>query len=237
MFGVYMKRLKLVAVFLMVLNVSFKLLAESPPAPMPIPLAIEEGKQYQRLSEDVKNNTLVEELAKQHPNKIHVIEFFSYGCHWCYKLDPYLENWSKSLPNYVTFQRVPVEFQAAWRTLAKAYYTAEKLNAFDKIQMPLFDAIHTEKINNTSEETLREFFVARGITADDFNKAFDSFDVARRQKWAGAITRAYKVNAVPAIVIQGPSGIFLTTITMAGSEENLFRVIDHLIKLEKEAKK
>lgn len=223
-----MKRFTIAAVFLIILNVLTTAVAQEN--------VFEEGKQYQRLAHDVKDNVLVQELAKQDGSKIHVMEFFSYGCHWCYKLDPYIETWHKGLPSDVSFQRIPVEFQPSWRTLTKAYYTAEKLNALDKIQIPLFEVIHSEKMDNTSDETLRQFFVSKGIKEEDFNRVYDSFDVERKQKWANAISRALRVNAVPAMVVLGPHGIFLTTISMAGSEENLLKVVDHLIKTEQDGK-
>ncbi|HRE31269.1 MAG TPA: thiol:disulfide interchange protein DsbA/DsbL [Candidatus Berkiella sp.] len=197
-------------------------------------LLIAEGQQYQRASQEIADNTLVKELGKQSTSPIMVIEFFSYGCVGCFKLDPLIEAWRTKLPANVTFQRIPVEFHAEWRNLTKAYYTAINLNAFDKIHTPLFDAIHNNKLTSASDDAIREFFTNNGIEAKDFEKEFDSFNTNRKQKWAKSVTRAYRITAIPAFIVQGPQGIFVTTARAAGSQENIITVLDHLIKLEQD---
>lgn len=195
-------------------------------------LLMQEGQQFQRAPAEIAENALVKELAKE-PNHIYVIEFFSYGCAGCYKLDPLIEQWRTKLPNDVSFQRVPVEFHTEWRNLTKAYFTAQNLNVMDKIHAPLFEAIHTSKITSSSDDTLRQFFITQGVTQKAFDQEFDSFSLNRKQKWAGNITRAYRITAVPAMLVQGPKGIFVTTARMAGSQENVIAIVDYLIKVEK----
>lgn len=192
----------------------------------------EEGKHYARAPTEIAENTLVKELAKD-ASHVYVIEFFSYGCAGCFKLDPLIEQWRVKLPPNVSFQRVPVEFHTEWRNLTKAYFTAVNLNVMDKIHTPLFEAIHTNKITSSSDDTLRQFFISQGIPQKEFDQEFDSFSLNRKQKWAGNITRAYRVTAVPAFIVQGPKGIFVTTARLAGSQENMIATVDHLIKVEK----
>lgn len=195
-------------------------------------VGLQEGKEYQRAPKDVVDNATVQDFKRDAGNKVQVLEFFSYGCTWCFKLDPYVDAWQKTLPSYVSFQRVPVEFQPTWHTLSKAYYVAQDLKAMDKVHAPLFAAIHNNQVTDSSEETLRQFFTQHGVNTDEFTKAFSSFDVDRKQKWASAISQGFRITAVPAIVVQGPNGVFISTVRMAGSEENLLKVVDHLIKQE-----
>ena len=42
------------------------------------------------------------------PGKIEVVEFFWYGCPHCYACEPAIEEWSKRLPNDVSFRKVHV---------------------------------------------------------------------------------------------------------------------------------
>lgn len=193
-----------------------------------------EGKHYQRVPSDVSRDPLVQDLIQASRDKVKVLEFFSYGCSWCYKLDPFMEKWQKSAPSFVSFERIPVEFQASWGTLTKAYYTALELNALDKIHSPLFEAVHSEKITNSAEDTLRGFFVSRGIAGQEFTRVFDSSEVAKKQKWAASVARACRVTFLPAVMVEGPKGIFVTTVWMAGSEENLLKVLDYLVMLQHE---
>src|SRR5688572_6681260 len=57
-------------------------------------------------------------------NLIPVKEFFSYGCPWCFKLEPNLENWVAAHKEKIEFTRIPVVFKKDWELYAKAYYTA-----------------------------------------------------------------------------------------------------------------
>ncbi len=191
-----------------------------------------EGKHYQRLPKSVSDNELVKELVKESNGKVQVLEFFSYGCSWCFKLDPYIEKWRKTMPDTVSFQRIPVEFHPTWGTLTKAYYTEVSLNAVDKIHTALFDAIQTERIRDSSQDALKQFFVSHGISEKDFNTTFESFDVTRKQKWANSIAQAYKITAVPCVIIQGPKGIYTTAVRFAGSEDEVVKVINDLVKQE-----
>ena len=190
----------------------------------------EEGKHYQRLPVEMEENELVQELKKDSAKKIQVLEFFSYGCSWCYRLDDDVENWRKKNSSKVFFQRVPVEFQPAWGLLSKAYYTQLNLKVVDKIHSPLFEAIQSDKINPLSEKTLARFFEERGVKKEEFQRAFDSFEIKNQQKWANALSRALHITAIPALVVITPKGSFISSVRAAGSEEDLFKVVDHLIE-------
>ena len=48
------------------------------------------------------------------PGRIEVIEFFYYGCESCSRLEPQLQAWLKTLPQDVSFRRVPALRRTAW---------------------------------------------------------------------------------------------------------------------------
>jgi thiol:disulfide interchange protein DsbA len=191
-----------------------------------------EGKHYQKMSGDVAENEVVKELMSQTPGKVQVLEFFSYGCHWCFKLDPYMEKWRKTEPANIDFQRIPVEFHPTWGNLTKSYYMLVDLKALDKAHSAFFDAVQTERISNTGEDSLKQFFSGTGIPEKDFTNTFNSFDVTRKQKWANAIARAYKITAIPVIIVQGPKGVYMTAVRLAGSEDNVVKVVNELVEMQ-----
>ncbi len=195
------------------------------------------GKNYISVSDDVLADDLVQELKKeaQTQGKVKVLAFFSYGCSWCYKLDGPIEAWVQKAPDYVAFQRVPVEFQPSWRTLSKAYYVAEDLDKLSTVHQPLFNAIHSDKLTSSSEAVLREFFVEQGIEAQDFDKAFDSFSVNRKHKWSNAISHALKVTSVPSLFIVGEEGVYFTSVRLAGSQAAVLEVAEFLVQKEHDA--
>jgi len=192
----------------------------------------EEGKHYQRAPEQIVSNPVIQKLISQNKDKVLVMEFFSYGCYWCYNFEPYLQAWHKNLPDYVWFKQIPVEFKASWHALTKAYYTARQLNAQEAIHLPLFEAIQANQITDTEKKTLEQFFVQQGVLANDFNKTFQSYEVNKRQKWANSVTAAYRITSVPAVIVQGSQEAFVTTVQMAGSPEELIKVMEYLIAME-----
>jgi thiol:disulfide interchange protein DsbA len=190
--------------------------------------AFQEGKHFLKLPNGLLESDAIENFRKSEPNSVQVIEFFSYGCGWCYKLEEDVRQWMARRPDYIAFHRVPVEFHPAWSPLTKVYFTAKTLGVEHKIHEPFFEAIHSDRIQTTNEKALGEFFQQHGVKPDDFNQAYSSFDVARMQKWAQALSQAYRITAIPSFVVQGPGGAYLTSVRMAESAQNVFEVINML---------
>ncbi len=64
-----------------------------------------DGSDYRRLARPVP----VDAAAGQ----IEVLEFFSYSCVHCYRFEPVMKDWMKTLPSNVFVKRTPVGFNAA----------------------------------------------------------------------------------------------------------------------------
>ena len=79
------------------------------------------------------------------PSKVEVREFFSYACPHCYSLEPSVNAWLKTKPDYINYVRTPVLFLRNAEPLARAYYVEEALGLVDEIHGPLFDAIHKHR--------------------------------------------------------------------------------------------
>lgn len=175
-------------------------------------------------------------LPTQTGDKIEVVEVFWYGCPHCYSFEPFLENWEKTLPADVQLIRVPGVLSQNWIPLGKAYYTAEKLGVLDKTHRPLFDAIHKDrKISQVpDEESLKEFFVSKGVAADQFSQTFASKEVEAKIRQAYFLARDYKLTGVPSLVINGK---YLTSTTQTGSFEAMISVLNQLIEKERQARK
>ncbi|MBT8117211.1 MAG: DsbA family protein, partial [Gammaproteobacteria bacterium] len=85
-----------------------------------------------------------------------------------------------------------------------------------------------QRINN--EEKLREFFVKRGVSAEDFNKTFRSFAVAIKLNNARLMTRRYGITGVPALIVNGK---YSTSASIAGGNPELIKVMDYLVERER----
>ncbi len=170
---------------------------------------------------------------QQDTDKIEVLEFFWYGCPHCYSLEPYLEDWLKTMPEDVVFRRMPALLGNNWIAHARAYYTAEKLDVADKIHSALFEAIHRERIKITNEKELQDFFESQGINPDTFKEAYESEDVTEKLKTAFSLGQSYQLTGVPTIIVNRKH---TTSVSKTGGNKELIADINRLIEQERQAK-
>jgi thiol:disulfide interchange protein DsbA len=183
----------------------------------------QEGVQYRRLATAVPTST---------PGKIEVIEFFWYGCPHCYRLEPDVDNWLKTKPEDVEFVRIPAVFGRDWEPGARAFYAAQALGVLDQIHAPLMDAIHAKKRPMRTEADLTTFFVEHGVSKEDFQTAYNSFDVETKLRRSQQMAKRMGISGVPSIVVDGK---YETDVTMAGSGKSVFDVVNFLVSKQQDA--
>lgn len=152
-----------------------------------------------------KEYTLINPVqATDDPNKIEVVEFFSYGCPHCADFNPLISAWAAKLPADVTFKRIPITFgRAAWANIAKLYYTLEITGDLTKLDSEVFKAIHTERVNLFDDKSISEWVGKKGVDMKKFNETYNSFGVASLVKRGDQMAQAFKIQGVPAIGING----------------------------------
>ncbi len=163
-------------------------------------------------------------------DKIEVLEVFWYACPHCYDFEPHINKWLETKADDIEFRRMPGIFRKSWIPHAKAYYTALKLNALDKIHSPLFDAIHREKKKIYDDDSLEDFFDDQGIDNKQFSKVYESDEIDTQVKQAFVMGQRYKITGVPAVIVNGK---YLVTGTTAGSFENMLKVVNTLVDKER----
>ena len=191
---------------------------------MPVAHAgFEEGVNYQRIANEQPTATA---------DKIEVLELFWYGCPHCYQLEPEVEVWLKSKPDDVEFVRIPAVLGPSWELLARGYYTADLLNATDKIHRPLFELLHKERKRIRNADELKAFFVEQGVSAEDFDNTFSSFAAITKTNRAKQAHDMYGISGVPALVVNGK---YLVTAKLAGGNKQMLEVVDYLVGQERGA--
>jgi thiol:disulfide interchange protein DsbA len=202
------RRLLLLALLVCALPLVAARAADPPAAP-----AFEEGKDYVRLSTPVPPAT---------PGQIEVIEFFSYRCPHCHRLDPAVEAWLKRKPDHVTFARIAVfaGYHPTYEPAARAYYAAAALGVLDKMHQPLFEAIQGEKRKLDTEDELAAFFAEHGVDREAFRKAYTSFQTETQLRRSKQLAQRYGVRGVPAVIVDGQYDV---------RSPRTFEVVDYLI--------
>lgn len=189
----------------------------------------QEGVHYFRLDEPVRTRD---------PGKIEVVEVFWYGCPHCFRFDPMIKAWQKTLPPDVDFHRLPVIWNATTQLHARAFYTAKALGVLKKMHDPLFDAMNIQGNPLNTEDKLRALFVANGVKAEDFNNAFGSFGVNSQVIQAKSNTLSYHVEGTPELIVDGKFRVDGRAFHSPEHEahEKMLEVVNFLIAKERQAK-
>jgi thiol:disulfide interchange protein DsbA len=141
------------------------------------------------------------------PGKIEVIEFFWYRCPHCYALEPELEAWVKRLPKDVQFRRVPGILNDDWGLDARVFYALETLGEVDRLQGPLFNAIHqnggVRLRGDAYTKWLADWLAKQKVDMVKYDAALHSFTVESKLRRAAQMARTYRLEGVPALAVQG----------------------------------
>jgi protein dithiol oxidoreductase (disulfide-forming) len=138
------------------------------------------------------------------PGKIEVLEFFSWGCPHCNEFNPLITKWAENAPKDIVFKRVATGMgRTAWTNLAKAYYALESLGAADRLNAPMFHAIHEEHQPLFDEGAITAWVGKHGVDEAKFRTAFDSFGVNTRLNQAEQMVENYKIEGVPSLAVGG----------------------------------
>ena len=187
-----------------------------------------EGVNYVRLSQPAQTSV---------PGRIEVIEFFWYECPHCNAFEPALEAWSKRLPADVTLRRVPVWFkEVPFTAQQKLFYALESAGLLPTLHKQVFYAIHIEHAQLRSPEEIAAFALKNGVDPLKFMPLYGSFAVQTKALQARVLSAAYKIDAVPAMGVQGryyTNGALANadgpTTSPNGSNERMLDVVDALI--------
>lgn len=167
------------------------------------------------------------------PKKIEIIEFFSYGCIHCAEFEPALAAWLKTKPVDVTFRAIPLVFHPTWRPLAKLYYALETLGELPRLHAKVFDAVHKENQQLTTDEAVAKWAAAQGINPAKFNEAYNAFGIDAKIGRGGDLAKAFGVTGTPTIGVNGkymtaPSMTYKNN-TAAPVFPRFFEVLDEVI--------
>ena len=174
---------------------------------------------------------LPEPFAPETGAQIEVRQFFWYGCPHCYRLEPALNAWLKTLPAEAAFRRSPAIFSESWKPGAQLYFTLEQLDLLPQLHQAVFEAIHEHKIDLRQDEILLDWIAARGVDRATFAQAYRSPAIAARVAAAVNRTGQARIDGVPALIIDGR---FLITPSLSSSQQAMLSTADELIVLARQ---
>jgi thiol:disulfide interchange protein DsbA len=168
-------------------------------------------------------------------DKIEVAEFFWYGCPHCYTFEPHINGWAENKPANVRFVRIPAMWNRGLELHAQLFYTEEVLVANGAIKDAaafrdaVFAEYHRRGNRLGSKEAIQALFARFDVSADDFDRAWSSFEVNQKMRVASDLARRYGIASVPMMVVNGK---YRTNGELAGSYEGLLELLDELVDRE-----
>lgn len=143
-------------------------------------------------------------VAPSDPDKIEVVELFSYGCIHCFRFEPLLKAWKEQLTDDVLFRKIPVVFgNQTWLHYAQTYYTLKDLGVADRLNQDFFNALHKKRLDLRTPEKAAKFFAELGVLEEDFLDSYNSFTTHKMLSQDRAKILLYEVSGVPTLVIGG----------------------------------
>jgi len=164
-------------------------------------------------------------------DKIEVTEIFMYSCPHCFDLEAFINTWAENKDPNIRFIRIPAIFNQLAALHAQLYYTevflaqAGKLKDQAAFRNMVFEEYHRRGNRLTSETAIQRLFTRAGISEDDFNRTWNSFEVDQALRRAREMAVNYGVASVPMIVVNGK---YTTDAGHAGSYPKLIELIDEL---------
>lgn len=165
------------------------------------------------------------------PDVVEVAEVFWYGCPHCFNFDPIVDNWAEQLPEDVNFIRIPVMWNPTNAIHARLFYTLDALGKLDEVHEEVFTAMHVNNQTLTTEAEMIALVGKHGISEQEFRDTFTSFAVESKLKRAQNLTKRYRIQSVPILVV---NGTYLTSGKGIKNFNDMLAVADELVAMERE---
>ena len=180
------------------------------------------GTHYQELASPVNTNDSA---------RVEVIEAFWYGCSHCFRFEPLIVNWEENAPDYVDFQRFPALWNGLMKVHAQVYYAAEALDAVETLHEHIFNAINVERNMLQNDQQISALFEEHGISAADFERAFNSFSVRSKVNQAEKRMNDYGIRSTPNMIVNGK--YLVTTSENVRTQQEMLDIVDFLVEKER----
>jgi len=168
-------------------------------------------------------------------DKIEVAEFFWYGCPHCFDAEPYLSRWDAQKDSNVRFVRIPAMWNPLLDRHARMFFVEQvfvrngAITEPERFRSMVFEEMHRRGNRLATEDSMYALFERVGISREDFDKTWKSFEVDQSMRKARDLARRYGINSVPTVVVNGK---YRAGAQEAGSYAKLVQLIDELSEKE-----
>jgi len=163
-----------------------------------------------------KDYIVLENPVTMHPtNKIQVdvIEFFSYGCPYCYMLEPQISSWLVQKSDNIIFTRIAIPRKGKWVEYARLFYTLGMISKQEqeRITPLVYNAIHEERLNFNDANEIFDWAESENVDRTLLEKLYNSKEVNDKLSQAIVLARSYNLQYVPSIYINGKHQLLINS--------------------------
>jgi thiol:disulfide interchange protein DsbA len=162
--------------------------------------------------------------------KLEVTEFFWYACAFCNAFEPVLKDWMKRQPSDVVLRKVHPAVNKGWEPHSRLFYTLETMGKVEQLNDRVFFAMHSGGMSMDRRDEIANWAAGEGLDRARFLEVYDSREVSAKMDRATQMAKAFKLDGVPAIAVNGR---WLTAPHMTGTRENSLRVVEYLLARER----
>ena len=156
---------------------------------------------------------------------VEVTEIFSYACSHCNTFEPYVQNWKKSIPENVKFNRIPVVFgNRSWEMMARGYIAADMMGIVEESHVAMMDAIWKQRQQFRSLDQLADFYSGFGVEKKAFLANYQSFAADSQLRRVERDTQIFGVTGTPSIIVNRKYRVPNSTF--------VWEVVDYLVAKE-----
>lgn len=163
-------------------------------------------------------------------DKVEVLEYLWLGCPHCYALEPSMEKWKKTKPDYVEFVREAPPLNPSWENHSRGFYAAQLLGMEQEFVEAMFEQIHEKKKPMRDKKKIAELAGSVGMDEDKFLSTMDSFAVEGKLKRATDMAIKSGISSVPSVIINGK---YRASSNISGGHDGIVATINERTEFEK----
>lgn len=160
------------------------------------------------------------------PEKIEVVEVFSYLCPHCFHFDPVISAWAKQQKPDVAMVYVHASWSPVMESYQRGFYTIEALKIKDKVHTAVFNAIHKDQKEFKDAQAWADFLSAYGVKKETVLSTFTSAAMDKQIARSNEQFRKYQITATPEMVVEGK---YRVSTRSTGSHEDMLKVVQFLV--------
>ena len=130
-----------------------------------------------------------------------VIEAFSYSCAHCAEFQPFMRDLETRAPQGTSVLLLPVIFQPAWESSARAFYAAQNLGVLNATHQLMFSELQNDTQAQQSVAAIANIYAKYGVSAPKFVAAANTKVVHELLRRDYTLARSLGIDRTPTLIV------------------------------------